>query len=174
MAMPRSSSRLTALKRLTAADVMSPHPISIPRTKSVRKAAEILSVAGIETAPVTDKTGRLVGVLSIPDVRIDGTQDRGAGNENYARHAVNAGIYPQSQQNPRLTVQQIMNPDVTSVERDAPIAQVVEQFVDRKIRHLFVTDHDGALVGGINVFDVLKILGELLDPKSSTWQAGRD
>jgi CBS-domain-containing membrane protein len=171
--LPRKT-RLAALKRLKAANVMTPNSTSIPRTKTVRKAAEFLNDAGIETAPVTDKTGRLVGVLSSSDVSVhcgQGPERRpGTANENYARHALNAGIYPQTQQGARLTVQQIMNPEVCCVESDAPIAQVIEQLVERRIRRLFVIDQDGALVGDISIFDMLRILGELLDAKRTSRQ----
>jgi predicted transcriptional regulator len=57
-----------------------------------------------------------------------------------------------------------MSPKVFSVRTDASIAKVIETFVKRKIRRLFVTDQDAVLVGEIDVFELLRTLGEYVDP----------
>ena len=61
-------------------------------------------------------------------------------------------------------VQQVMNPKAISVRTDASMAKVIETFVKRKIRRLFVTDQDKVLVGDISIFELLRTLGEYVDP----------
>ena len=61
-------------------------------------------------------------------------------------------------------VQQVMSREVISVRTDASIAKVIEKFVKRKIRHLFVTNQDKVLVGDISIFELLRTLGEYVDP----------
>jgi predicted transcriptional regulator len=58
-----------------------------------------------------------------------------------------------------------MNAEVFSVQADASIAKVIEQFVKRETRRLFVTDQDGVLVGEITIFDLLRTVGEHVDPR---------
>lgn len=159
-------SRHDTLKRLTAADVVRWNAVSLQTSAYATYAADFLRTYGIDTAPVTDDTGRLIGVVSGADLfdswgrcldqRTKATTDDPVWNKT------NAGIYPQW---PRQTVGQIMNPDVICVPLDASIAKVMEGFVKHKVRRLFVTDVHGILVGYISVFDLLRALGECVAPK---------
>ena len=63
-----------------------------------------------------------------------------------------------------LLIAFVMNPDVISVRTDASIAKVIEKLVKRKIRRLFVTNQDKVLVGDISIFELLRTLGEYVDP----------
>ena len=57
-----------------------------------------------------------------------------------------------------------MSPEVSRVPSDVSLAKVIETFVKRKIRRLFVTDQDAVLVGEIDIFELLRTLGEYVDP----------
>jgi CBS domain-containing protein len=158
--------RSTALKQLTAAHVMRLNPHSIKPTATASYAAEFFNTFGIDTAPVTDEAGRLIGVVTGADLVDCWGRRRGrpteATSDEVVLNKTNAGIYPQSS---GLIIRQIMNPEVTYVLVDASIAKVMESFVKHKVRRLFVTDADGLLLGDIGVFDVLRALGECVAPK---------
>lgn len=158
--------RQDTLKRLTAADVMRWNAISIHAGAYATYAAEFLRTYGLDTAPVTEDAGRLIGVVSGADLfdswgrcRDERTK---ATTEDPVWNKTNAGIYPQLS---RQTVGQIMNPEVICVPLDASVAKVMESFVKHKVRRLFVTDAQGVLVGDISVFDLLRALGECVAPK---------
>jgi CBS-domain-containing membrane protein len=157
--------RHDALKQLTAADVIRRDSKSIHPGESMTFAAEFLRTYGIETAPVTDNANRLVGVVSGADLFDHWGRCRGqrakATSDVSVLNKTNAGIYPEL---PRLSVGQIMNPEVACVAVEASIAKVMESFVKHKVRRLFVTDN-GVLVGDISVFDLLRELGECVAPK---------
>lgn len=55
------------LLALTADDLMSRYPVTIPRHTSLREAAHLLHSAQISGAPVVDEQGRCVGLLSTFD-----------------------------------------------------------------------------------------------------------
>jgi CBS domain-containing protein len=55
------------LLALTAADLMSPTVMTIPRDMSLRQAAHLLAQADISGAPVTNAEGHCVGVISARD-----------------------------------------------------------------------------------------------------------
>jgi CBS domain-containing protein len=57
-----------------------------------------------------------------------------------------------------------MSAEVSSVRTDASIAKVIEKFVKRRISRVFVTDRDAVLVGEIDIFELLRTLGEYVDP----------
>jgi predicted transcriptional regulator len=161
---PRNK-RHAASKRLRASNFMRSNPISIPHTASPRKAAELLRACRIQTAPVIDEDGRLIGVVSCSDLFdfCGSGRDRHT-NGDSVLNLTNAGIYPgRDHVRSERTVLQIMNPEVFSVRTDASIAKVIKQFVTRGIRRLFVTDRDAMLVGEICIFKLLRKLGKYVN-----------
>jgi CBS-domain-containing membrane protein len=156
------------LKRLKAANVMGLNPVSIQHTATVRSAVDTLNKHSFETAPVTDESGRLIGIISSVDLA-DLFDTRGRlrnrQHEYNMANRTNAGLYPKfGRRHAGLLVQKVMSPKVFSVRTDASFAKVIETFVKRKIRRIFVTDQDTVLVGDIDIFELLRTLGEYVDP----------
>ena len=56
------------LKARTAADLMTPNPVSLRETATAREAACFLTERGISAAPVINEAGAPVGVLSQTDL----------------------------------------------------------------------------------------------------------
>src|SRR5215467_11315579 len=54
----------------TAADLMTPNPVSISANATVHEATTLLIDKGISAAPVIDRAGRPVGVLSRSDILV--------------------------------------------------------------------------------------------------------
>src|SRR6185312_6225254 len=52
----------------TAADLMSPNPMSIHQNTNVAEAAAFLTARAISAAPVIDEAGRPIGVVSRTDI----------------------------------------------------------------------------------------------------------
>lgn len=153
-----------ALTELNARDIMAAKPKSIRPTVTARRAASFFRTHGIPSAPVTDNARRLIGVLSEAD--LFDSWDRRSGHSNAVCNRTNAGIYQERYfRCADVTVKQLMNSDVFSVQAGASISKVIEQFVKRETRRLFVTDQDGVLVGEISIFDLLRTVGEHVDPR---------
>jgi CBS-domain-containing membrane protein len=143
--MTQQSPGTMVLRAETAEDLMSPNPVSIRASASLREALALLTDKGISAAPVVDDAGRPMGVLSRTDLLV------------HQREAVpHPG--PQSEEVDPTLVRDVMTPAVFSVAPVTSAASVVQQMLGLKVHHLFVVDEAGTLVGAISAFDVLRNL----------------
>jgi len=169
----RKSSKTAAPARLTlwaetAADLMTPNPVSISASAPVKEAVAFLTDKGFSGAPVIDSAGRPVGVLSRSDILVHDRErvdyvptvpDYYDKTELATRSGEGMRSGFQIENVDRTSVRDIMTPVVFSVPPDAPVRRVVEEMVALKVHRLFVVGKDGVLVGVISALDVLQRLG---------------
>lgn len=119
------------------ADVMTRDVFMLDAATPAETAAWELSVRGFTGAPVRDKRGRLVGVLSRSDLtdpeRVQGDL---AGKE----------------------VQDLMTPALFSLEPSESVNRAIRLMVREGIRRVLVMEKNGALVGIVTASDVLRQL----------------
>jgi CBS domain-containing protein len=151
-----------ALHAVTAAELMTPNPLSIRQAATVGEAVAFLSARGISAAPVIDEAGRPVGVVSRSDLLNhrahggphllaapdEGPRASAGGREGGAR-AGRPG---------HARVGDVMTPGVFCVRPETAAGKVVEKMTALRVRRLFVVGADGVLVGVISAFDVLRHL----------------
>ncbi|HXG10440.1 MAG TPA: CBS domain-containing protein [Gemmataceae bacterium] len=148
----------------TAADLMTPNPISIREDATVREAIALLTDRGFSAAPVIDEAGRPVGVLSQSDILVhDRERSLTAVPEYYDRSELSRGMEglaqgPGAGDIDVTRVRDIMTPVVFSVPPERPAAKVVEEMLALKVHRLFVVDRDGVLIGVISAHDILRRL----------------
>jgi CBS-domain-containing membrane protein len=148
------------LMATTAADLMSPDPVSIRENATVREAVALFADRGFGAAPVIDAAGRPVGVLSRTDMLV---HDR-----EVVRHAIAAGgdELPALRGHEGFSVEvvdptpirDLMTPVVFTVNLDTPADKVVEQMLAVKVHQLFVVDEACCLVGVISALDIVRRL----------------
>jgi CBS-domain-containing membrane protein len=155
------------LRADTAADLMTPNPVSVREDANVREALNLLIDKGFSAAPVIDRAGRPVGVLSNTDLLV---HDRAnverlrEAPEYFARADLKApggealGRGFQVEKVDPTRVRDLMTPAVFSVAPDAPAAKVVNELLSLRVHRLFVVDENGVLVGVISTVDVLRHL----------------
>jgi CBS domain-containing protein len=129
-----------------AAELMTPSPVSIRESATVREAIELLTRREISGAPVIDAAGRPVGVVSRGDILV------------HDREAVDYVGPADDDESDATRVRDIMTPVVFAVSPDAPASRVVREMIELKVHRLFVVDDLGVLVGVITVLDVLRHL----------------
>ena len=129
------------LEAATAADLMSPNPISVNRDDAVTDAAALLTAKGLHAAPVIDETGRAVGVVSSSDILVHEEETPAAVDEAAP-----------------AKVGDVMTPAVFSVTPETPAPKVVEQLVELNVHQLYVVDEHDILVGVVSTHDVLRRL----------------
>src|SRR5262245_55378912 len=134
------------LPALTAAELMTPNPVSIRDTATVAEALALLTDRGLGAAPVIDEAGHAVGVLSQTDLLI---HERGVREKALAAAAGPADP---------ARVRDVMTPGIFSAAPHATARSVVEQLLALKVHRLFVVDEHGVIVGVIRVEDVLRQL----------------
>jgi CBS domain-containing protein len=160
------SERLT-LRAKTAAALMTPDPLSIRDYATVHEAVAFLTDKGFSAAPVIDKAGRPVGVLSRADIVV---YDRERVEyvepvpEYYEKGTLVAPTGErlkdgfQVEKTDCVRVRDIMTPVVFAVTPQASARKVVEDMLRLRVHRLFVVGDDGVLIGVISTLDVLQHL----------------
>jgi CBS domain-containing protein len=132
---------------LTVADVMTPSPFTIPADAPVRTAAKALFQARVGGAPVVDRDGRLVGVISEHDLLEKEAHThlrwRGAAAAARRRAATTAG--------------QICTRPARTITPEQTLHTAARHMIDEHIARLIVIDHD-TVVGIITRHDALRAL----------------
>jgi CBS domain-containing protein len=160
-----------ALDARTAADLMTPNPVSIQDGAPVKEAAAFLTDKGVSAAPVINEAGAPIGVLSQTDLVVHAREqvEYVAARRDYSEAFEEFEAIPVEPCRmgcdfqlecvaDRTTARDVMTPAVFSVSLDAPAARVVEDMLALKVHRLFVIDAAGVLVGVISALDVLRRL----------------
>jgi CBS domain-containing protein len=154
---------------------MTPDPISIPATATVKDAVAVLIDNGISAAAVVDVLGRPVGVISQTDIVIH-YRNKGESPppspEYYQKADLTVGgksllAALKIDRVDRTLVHQVMTPTVIAVGPRDSVVRVVGEMVAFKIHRLFVVGHDGILIGVISAFDVLRKLRAEAEPAAA-------
>lgn len=108
------------------------NPISLPPEKTIRDALQIMERYHISGVPITDETGRLVGILTNRDIRFETNYDRPIREAMTAENLITA-------------------PVGTTLEQAERILQ------QHRIEKLPLVDEEGRLKGLITIKDLLKL-----------------
>jgi CBS-domain-containing membrane protein len=148
----------------TAADLMSPNPVSIRDNASVQEALACLTDRSISAAPVIDDAGRAIGVISRSDLLIHERErseipatleDDDEALRQAFRNNVKMPTGFHEHVVDRTQVLDIMTPAVFCVNPETSARDVVRQMLGFKVHRLFVVDEHGILVGTISSHDIL-------------------
>jgi CBS domain-containing protein len=150
------------LRATTAAEMMMPNPVSIRDVATIKEALALLTDHGFSGAPVIDKAGRPVGVLSRSDLLVyEREKVEYVMPAEFYEPADSVGNVPagfQIERVDRTMVRDVMTPVVFSVAPETPSKSVVNQMLGLNVQRLFVVDESGVLVGVISALDVLRQL----------------
>jgi len=151
----------------TAKDLMTPNPVSIGETATVREAVAMLADKGFSAAPVIDQAGRPVGVLSRADIVVhdrEKVEHLTPVPEFYDKSELKTATgeslewgFEVESPDPSV-VGDLMTPVVFSVSPKTPVPRVIKELVALKVHRLFVVDEAGVLVGVISASDLLRHL----------------
>jgi len=149
------------LRARTAADLMSPNPVSLRDDLSLKEAIAFLVDRDVSGAPVIDEAGRPVGVLTQSDVLVHDREEV----EHVAPPEAEYASPPRSwwdgfqiERADTTPIRDVMTPAVFCVRPEMPAREVVAQMCQLKVHRLFVVDEDGVMVGVITAMDVLRHL----------------
>lgn len=143
---------------------MSDNPVSISENETAQGVAQVLIDHCISAAPVIDKAGRPVGVISRTDLVTQLMQAPGrvrtleedwfeCGNIVNEEIIRNEPCLPASLK--KVTAKAIMSTKLFTVTPDDSLEIAVEIMLKNHVHRLFVVDHDGVLTGVISTFDIL-------------------
>ncbi len=131
-------------------DRMSHPVITVPVDMPVVDALNLMRVEHIRRAPVVDKNGKLVGIVSDKDLL----------NASPSA-ATTLSVWEINYLLSKITVKEVMTKDVITVTEDTPIEEAARIMADNKIGGLPVMRGD-KIVGIITETDLFKILLEMM------------
>lgn len=158
------------MRPITAADVMSPHVLTLREDMTLEEVANFLTENEISGAPVEDLYGKVIGVVSLTDVaRIvaDGTEasprhERTSPDfflQEWEDQATRQEIGEYRLEDTEVRVSEIMTPGIYSVTEETPIATIARMMIDNHIHRVLVTREERP-VGIISTSDLLGLLVE--------------
>jgi acetoin utilization protein AcuB len=142
-------------------DWMSTDLITVKLDTSLPEVHQIMVTEEIRRLPVVDENGRLVGIVTLGDVR--GAQPS---------PATSLSIWEMNYLLSSLNVEKIMTPDPVTVTPDQTVGQAARIMLENRISGLPVVDMDGRLVGIITESDIFSMV--VLHEWSEEYAADRD
>lgn len=144
---------------MQAKDLMTAPAITINAEATIEDAARLLLERNLSCLPVVDDQGRLVGMLTHSDFGLHHKFMPLAGNlytlmDSWANPDQ---MEEASQEVKSKKVRDVMKQPVTTVQEDAPIAEMARLMATKDI-HRFPVIRDDELVGIVTRHDLLKLL----------------
>ncbi len=157
------------MKNLTAKDIMNTNVISVQEDMSVHELAIFFTEKMISGAPVVNRDGNLVGVVSLSDIVRNDERRKAIVNDkqqsDYYLHGWEDDLNSDEiqelhlEEDDALTVRNIMTPLIFKVKETEPISAMADTFIGGRIHRLIVT-RDEKVVGIITTLDMLKAIRE--------------
>jgi CBS domain-containing protein len=156
---------------LKAVDVMTDKVLSVDPDASLFEVQRLFVEEGIHGAPVINDEQRAVGVITSSDLLRAASDELEAPAstevylrdllEFYSSFSSGDGELELSDLRERLshmTVADVMTPEVVSVSRDAPLAEVARCLRENRIHRVWVVEKDSRVCGVISTFDLLPVI----------------
>lgn len=138
------------MKGWTVRDWMSPDPISVDPKTTLPTAYQLMKLNGIRRLPVLDSEGRLVGIVTLGDIR-EAKPKEGASLSMWDLHLLAA----------EMEIGGFMTVHPFTVSPETSVREAVAIMLEHKIGGLPVIER-GRLVGIITESDVFRLLAEAL------------
>ncbi|MCC7106853.1 MAG: DUF190 domain-containing protein, partial [Chloroflexi bacterium] len=138
------SEAVASAQPATAGELMTPSPVSIAPHQPIQRAIELMTSGPFKRLPVTDVSGRLVGIISRVDIL------RGLGTSYPAPAEAEPGSAGHA------LVGDVMSRHAPVVREDARLAEVLDAVVSTRLNRAVVVDAQGMVRGVISGEAVLR------------------
>ncbi len=153
---------------MLVADLMSRSIVAISPDAPLAQAIRLMIDHRVSGLPVIDAEGRAVGMLTEGDLlrRVE-TGTEGTAPGWFASFFFRGRLAEQYVQTHGRRVAEVMTPDVTCVEEDTPLAEVVALMQRKRIKRLPVVRGE-KVVGIVSRADLVRVVGESLGKNTAT------
>ncbi|MFQ5640262.1 MAG: CBS domain-containing protein [bacterium] len=155
------------MKNLKAKDIMNSGVITVRDDMSVHNLANFFTDRMISGAPVVDKNGKLIGVVSLSDIVRNDARRTAIVEEqldaSYYLHGWEDKLNDEDvqqlhlEQNDGLTIRDIMTPLIFKVSEETSLAEMADTMIGGRIHRLIVTNND-EVVGIVTTLDMLQAI----------------
>jgi CBS-domain-containing membrane protein len=126
---------------------MNPLPLAIDEQTPIQQAAETLQQRSLDAAPIVDEAGGILGLVTLAACDAWKEFTLRAAPERFSAQDLGPN-----------TVSEIATHDVPSIRANASGEELVDRFLERRSRRVYVTDDYGRLVGVVSAADMLRHL----------------
>jgi len=150
----------------TARDIMSRDLICVNDDLPVAELARLLTDKGISGAPVLDRRGQLVGVVSVTDIvshELKVGHTVVTESEYYGRPDIisrsemrQLGVHVEDYGDE--LVRDIMSPIVISSPATATVSELAERMGVNRVHRLLITDDDETVIGMVSALDLIGLI----------------
>lgn len=145
------------IKQKQAREIMSSPAVTVQEDTDLPQAVDLMLQKKLKRLPVTDKTGRLTGILARVDI-FRTVMSQTPDLQSLSKHHVTV-------QNIRF-VREIMEREMNTVHSDTPIEEIVKVVDLHTLHRVAVVDEQGKLVGIISDKD---LLAKFSSERSTLW-----
>lgn len=143
------------LLNLTARDLMSTDVESIPQWMSLPVAARMLGRAHISGAPVIDRDGHCLGVISTTDFMTWAESGESRVQPDSGDQSAHSAWQMFEEDLPANIVRSHMTANPVTVPPELPIGELVQKMVDAHIHRVIVVDQENKPLGIVTSTDIL-------------------
>lgn len=150
---------------MRVSDLMTRDPLVVPADMDVHELEQVFLERRIHGAPVVDRDGRLVGLVSQTDVlhwhHDAGTDEvgeavRGRVARGQAHDAAKRGMSVVTLHT--ATVSELMTPIVHAIRPEEDAAEAARRMIRHRIHRLVVVDGDLRVLGVLSAMDLLRLV----------------
>lgn len=135
------------MKKELVRDWMTTDVITVSADVSLPQAHQIMTKEEIRRLPVVDEEGRLVGIVSLGDVR-----------SAEPSPATSLSIWEMNYLLSTLKVGKIMTKDPVTIGQDSTIGEAARTMLENRVSGLPVVDEDNKLLGIITESDIFSMV----------------
>lgn len=135
------------MKQELVRDWMTSQVVTISPNTTLPKAHELMTQKNVRRLPVVDDNGRLVGIITLGDVR---------GAE--PSQATSLSVWELNYLLAKLCVEEIMTRNPVTVQEGAAICEAAHLMLDYRVSGLPVVNSRGELVGIITESDIFRMV----------------
>lgn len=158
------------MRPIVASDLMTSDVLTVKADMTISELASFLSDHEITGAPVEDDEGRVVGVVSVVDVARADSEEAGRHTvwesveadsyvHDWDQSLTDGEIQVRHLHHDQVTVADIMNPTVHSVDSEATVTEIATKMLNLHLHRLLVVE-DGRLAGILSTSDLIGLLIE--------------
>ena len=135
------------MKKDLVQEWMSTDVITISPDTSLPEAHQIMTTEEIRRLPVVDKDGKLVGIITIGDIRSANPSS-----------ATSLSVWEMNYLLTNLKIEKIMTRDPQTIHVDATIGEAARTMLEYRVSGLPVVDDDHQVVGIITESDIFSMV----------------
>ena len=153
---------------MKVSDIMTTEVVTVKRETSVNQVAQVMGARDISGVPVVDEANHVVGIITELDLIVRNTRlemPRFIEVMDWGRIPLERPRHAQERLRHMLGTQavDIMTEKVVTIHPDAPVEDLAELMVKRRVNPVPVVDAAGKLIGIVSRADLVDMMAEQIE-----------